>query len=278
MTRQQMRKTSQPTKMPLASKPVKKEEPDTRPKLAQLDQNCIATRRCDQGLPTKLPIMAKIARGIPANEREKAAAENRRYTRSKVSLTRKASELVKSRTTRQNAGIIQERRGSKVTQKGAESIAHSSKPNSALTCSHDNPVTEKTTHGHQAEPRAAKVVPAMPKRVQEKGCHKQDLHGLLPDNIIDLSSLPQLCTVKELTDPQLCTEYIHDIYQNLLNDETQNIFRIKPDLLSHQTEVEASHRRVLMDWLVQVHTTFSLLPDTLHITIDIIDRYLQVHR
>ena len=36
------------------------------------------------------------------------------------------------------------------------------------------------------------------------------------------------------------------------------------------------NRAVLIDWLYQVHDRFKLLSDTFHMTIQLIDRYLQV--
>lgn len=36
------------------------------------------------------------------------------------------------------------------------------------------------------------------------------------------------------------------------------------------------NRAVLIDWLYQVHDRFKLLADTFHMTIQLIDRYLQI--
>lgn len=41
-----------------------------------------------------------------------------------------------------------------------------------------------------------------------------------------------------------------------------------------QTEVKADMRRVLMDWLVQVHARFNMLPETLYLCVNYIDRFL----
>lgn len=43
-----------------------------------------------------------------------------------------------------------------------------------------------------------------------------------------------------------------------------------------QTEIQWSMRSVLMDWLVQVHHRFCLLPETLFLTANYIDRFLSV--
>jgi G2/mitotic-specific cyclin 3/4 len=46
--------------------------------------------------------------------------------------------------------------------------------------------------------------------------------------------------------------------------------------MSHQQELDWNMRRVLIDWIIQVHATFRLLPETLYLTINIIDRFLTV--
>ena len=78
------------------------------------------------------------------------------------------------------------------------------------------------------------------------------------------------------SDPCLCGEYIKDIYTYLLKLEARPVYAIGEDFLSHQVEVRRQHRNILVDWLVQVHQRFILLPETLYLAIDILDRTLQV--
>ena len=47
-----------------------------------------------------------------------------------------------------------------------------------------------------------------------------------------------------------------------------------PFYMNNQTEIQWSMRSVLMDWLVQVHLRFNLLPETLFLTVNYIDRFL----
>ena len=55
----------------------------------------------------------------------------------------------------------------------------------------------------------------------------------------------------------------------------QRQYPMKPNYLEGQ-EVISNLRGVLVDWLVEVHQQFYLVPETLYITVAIIDRYLQV--
>ena len=78
------------------------------------------------------------------------------------------------------------------------------------------------------------------------------------------------------TDPCFCGEYIKDIYTYLLELEVRPVYTIREDFLSHQLELRRQHRNILVDWLVQVQQRFILLPETLYLAIDILDRSLQV--
>lgn len=50
--------------------------------------------------------------------------------------------------------------------------------------------------------------------------------------------------------------------------------RPNPHYMDLQTECQWSMRAVLLDWLVQVHARFSLLPETLFLSVNYIDRFL----
>lgn len=72
-----------------------------------------------------------------------------------------------------------------------------------------------------------------------------------------------------------CADYVKDIYQYLQRLEKEPLHRPDPDYMSRQHRVNHKMRTVLIDWLVLVHIKFGLLPETLYITTNIIDRFLQ---
>lgn len=51
-------------------------------------------------------------------------------------------------------------------------------------------------------------------------------------------------------------------------------FSPTPDYMSMQSEIQWSMRAILMDWLIQVHARFGLLPETMFLTVNYIDRFL----
>ncbi|XP_024274671.1 G2/mitotic-specific cyclin-B2 isoform X4 [Oncorhynchus tshawytscha] len=73
--------------------------------------------------------------------------------------------------------------------------------------------------------------------------------------------------------PQLCSEYIKDIYGYLQCLETQQ--SVRPKYMDGY-EINGRMRALLIDWLIQVHSRFQLLQETLYLTVAILDRFLQV--
>ena len=47
-----------------------------------------------------------------------------------------------------------------------------------------------------------------------------------------------------------------------------------PNYMANQPDLNEKMRKILVDWLLKVHTKFKLMPETLFLTINIIDRYL----
>lgn len=48
-----------------------------------------------------------------------------------------------------------------------------------------------------------------------------------------------------------------------------------PGYLRRQTDITEKMRAILLDWLVEVHLKFKLMPETLYLTVNLIDRYLE---
>lgn len=48
------------------------------------------------------------------------------------------------------------------------------------------------------------------------------------------------------------------------------------DYIDSQPEINESMRAILVDWLIDVHRKFELSPETLYLTINIVDRFLAI--
>ncbi|ERE82165.1 G2/mitotic-specific cyclin-B1-like protein [Cricetulus griseus] len=73
-------------------------------------------------------------------------------------------------------------------------------------------------------------------------------------------------------DPNLCSEYVKDIYAYLRQLEEEQ--SVRPRYLLGR-EVTGNMRAILIDWLIQVQMKFRLLQETMYMTVSIIDRFMQ---
>ena len=85
------------------------------------------------------------------------------------------------------------------------------------------------------------------------------------DNVADLDA-------EDRDDPLMVAEYVVEIFEYLKNLETTT--KPNANYMDHQEHLEWHLRGVLVDWLIEVHTRFHLLPETLFLAINIIDRFL----
>lgn len=77
---------------------------------------------------------------------------------------------------------------------------------------------------------------------------------------------------EDLDDPLMVAEYATEIFEYLRDLECKSV--PNPQYMSHQDELEWKTRGILVDWLIEVHTRFHLLPETLFLAVNIIDRFL----
>ncbi|KAF1981596.1 hypothetical protein K402DRAFT_415389 [Aulographum hederae CBS 113979] len=77
---------------------------------------------------------------------------------------------------------------------------------------------------------------------------------------------------EEAWDPTMVAEYGDEIFAYM--KELEERLLPNPHYMDNQTEVQWSMRSVLMDWLVQVHHRFNLLPETLFLCVNYVDRFL----
>uniref|UniRef100_A0A7N0TIS9 Uncharacterized protein n=1 Tax=Kalanchoe fedtschenkoi TaxID=63787 RepID=A0A7N0TIS9_KALFE len=76
-------------------------------------------------------------------------------------------------------------------------------------------------------------------------------------------------------DLRMCAAYVSDIYDYLKDMEVRQAL---PDYLEKvQKDLSANMRGILVDWLVEVSEEYKSLPDTLHLAISYVDRYLSLH-
>ena len=77
---------------------------------------------------------------------------------------------------------------------------------------------------------------------------------------------------EDMDDPLMVAEYVHEIFDYMKQLEISTM--PNPDYMDNQNELEWKMRGILVDWLLEVHTRFRLLPETLFLAVNIIDRFL----
>lgn len=77
---------------------------------------------------------------------------------------------------------------------------------------------------------------------------------------------------EDLDDPLMVLEYVLDIFAHLYQLEQQRL--PDPHYLARQTHVKPKMRSIVVDWLVEMHQRFRLLPETFYLAINIMDRFM----
>mmetsp|Transcript_6234 Transcript_6234/g.13638 ORF Transcript_6234/g.13638 Transcript_6234/m.13638 type:complete len:439 (-) Transcript_6234:738-2054(-) len=85
------------------------------------------------------------------------------------------------------------------------------------------------------------------------------------------SPLPDIDSVDNMN-PLAASEYVVDIYSYYKRAEPK--FRVAHDYMQTQADINEKMRAILVDWLEEVHLKFKLMPETLFLTVNLIDRFL----
>jgi len=106
-------------------------------------------------------------------------------------------------------------------------------------------------------------------------CKSMTTTSVLPSNVFENSRKAGVEDIdaKDVNNPQLCAEFVNDIYQYMLHLES--VYSIRPQYLK-DSSLKSKMRSILVDWLIQVHHRFQLLQETLYLTIAVLDRFLQI--
>ncbi|XP_074693268.1 G2/mitotic-specific cyclin-B2 isoform X1 [Strix aluco] len=116
-----------------------------------------------------------------------------------------------------------------------------------------------------AVPKVLSPVPMDVSMQEEDLC--QAFSDVLLNNVEDIDA-------EDWGNPQLCSDYVKDIYLYLRELELQQ--SVRPHYLDGKM-INGRMRAILVDWLVQVHSRFQLLQETLYMCVAVMDRFLQSH-
>lgn len=102
-----------------------------------------------------------------------------------------------------------------------------------------------------------------------------ELHELEPQEPVEADPNGdqwQDLDAEDADDPLMVSEYVTDIFNYL--KEVEQTTMPNPNYMEMQKDLAWNMRGILTDWLIQVHSRFRLLPETLFLAVNIIDRFL----
>lgn len=79
--------------------------------------------------------------------------------------------------------------------------------------------------------------------------------------------------LRDQDDPLSVTSYVQDMYAHFRSKEAST--SVRPTYMEAQPYINERMRAILVDWLVEVHLKFKLVPETLYLTVNLIDRFLE---
>jgi hypothetical protein len=85
---------------------------------------------------------------------------------------------------------------------------------------------------------------------------------------------PQQEKRKDKNDPLCKNDYVQDMYRHFSARETST--SVRPLYMEEQSHLNELMRAILIDWLVDVHYSFRLSLATLFLTVNLIDRFLEL--
>ncbi|KAA1064998.1 G2/mitotic-specific cyclin [Puccinia graminis f. sp. tritici] len=147
----------------------------------------------------------------------------------------------------------------------------------------DNGLLEPYDAGHVAK----KVRTSEPDEILKENCAEQNIIKEKPSKKeltrvakAQLAKIQQKVAEKDWEDldegdeedPLMVTEYVVEIYNYMKEVEMETL----PDsnYMVRQVELTWKMRGVLVDWIIEVHSKFRLLPETLYLAINLMDRFL----
>jgi G2/mitotic-specific cyclin 2 len=216
---------------------------------------------------------------------DKSVKEAKKPLASKVGLVSKAAQptrvqkLSRSQSTRSILGPKDKNTVSSELKRPASGsgAGHVSKKRHTGSSS-SKVVEEETLETENAEPALQTLTSVsieVKKTVQTEVVQEDDVKTLveepsttpkeLPADVMDLDA-------EDLDDPLMVAEYVSEIFEYLKELEVNTM--ANHNYMENQPDLEWQMRGILIDWLLEVHTRFRLLPETLFLAVNIIDRFL----
>ena len=134
-------------------------------------------------------------------------------------------------------------------------------------------VQETLLEVENVAPASKKTIVEVSKTVKtEIDCGKEETEAKLMEEVAEKDAMVLDLDADDVDDPLMVSEYVGEIFEYL--HELEMTTMANPTYMDNQGELEWKMRGILVDWLLEVHTRFRLLPETMFLAVNIIDRFL----
>lgn len=93
-----------------------------------------------------------------------------------------------------------------------------------------------------------------------------EMEDIFEEAVIDIDS-------DDAKNPLAAVEYVEDLFVNYRKMEVYGC--ASPNYMAQQADINERMRAILIDWLIEVHHKFELRDETLFLTVNLIDRFLE---
>ncbi|KAI0484778.1 cyclin-like protein [Xylariaceae sp. FL0804] len=255
---------AQPSKQPLQSKKsaVNANPGAQRRRPALNDVSNVGKAEAVEG--KKQAAGAKVGLASKAAQPTGVSKNTTRAAPARTALTTKEAKKTEVKRAGSGSGVL----GATSTTQKRKVTAAATVVRQEVLAEEEEPARKKVDSSEkklqQAESKPAKFE-EIPEVAQVEPQPAEPLQHEYPEGVKDLDS-------EDLDDPLMAAEYAHEIFEYLNDLEVNSV--PNPSYMEHQDDLEWRTRGILVDWLIEVHTRFHLLPETLFLAINIIDRFL----
>ncbi|XP_061346086.1 G2/mitotic-specific cyclin-1-like [Gastrolobium bilobum] len=138
---------------------------------------------------------------------------------------------------------------------------------SDLTISNSNGFGECIFIDDEHKPREDQPVPMFLEGHSEPDQMDEiQMEDIIEEPVLDID-------VCDANNPLAVVDYIEDLFTNYRKNERTSC--VSPNYMAQQPDINGRMRAILIDWLIEVHDKFDLMHETLFLTVNVIDRFLE---
>ena len=207
-----------------------------------------------------------------AQDGKKAVTKTALLSKTTTQATQGVQKLSRTNSSRSALGV----RDANAKPKATQEVTKSGSGSGVLGSSHKKRTQTSSSSTVVAESSQENEGPdgEVEERPRKKSFTQDALQEMKVQQQIDeeMDQIVEELDNEDLDDPSMCAEYVREIFAYY--KELEKTTQPNASYMDHQDELEWAYRAELVDWLIEVHVKFRLLPETLFLAVNILDRFL----